>query len=204
MSKIDNEELDRLIEEAVFENGARKQLRALEQEIRREEQRRRKRKRIGWIVGAVSSVAAAAVVAVAVSVPSEEQIQRGIELSREYISVDETYRAPNQSDTDRRIEAAVEKMKEGHVEEALASLSEIRKSLDDERNDDFIDARTLEYTKRTVDWYMALAYLNQGNVSKARPLLKKVGKSGSYYADDAGRLLKEIKDYKSRNTNGAQ
>ena len=30
MNEIDNKELDRLIEDAVFENGARKQLQALE------------------------------------------------------------------------------------------------------------------------------------------------------------------------------
>ena len=65
MNRIDNEELDRLIEEAVFENGARKRLQALEGEIRRKERKARTLRRIFWCAGgAVSAAAAVAAVVV--------------------------------------------------------------------------------------------------------------------------------------------
>ena len=65
MNRIDNEELDRLIEEAVFENGARNRLQALENEIRRKEQKNRTLRRIFWCAGgAVSAAAAVAAVVV--------------------------------------------------------------------------------------------------------------------------------------------
>ena len=65
MNRIDNEELDRLIEEAVFEHGARKQLQAREGEIRRKERKARTLRRIFWCAGgAVSAAAAVAAVVV--------------------------------------------------------------------------------------------------------------------------------------------
>ena len=64
MNEIDNKELDRLIEDAVFENGARKQLQALENTIRRDERKSRMRRRIIWSASGAISVAAAVVLAV--------------------------------------------------------------------------------------------------------------------------------------------
>lgn len=64
MNEIDNKELDRLIEDAVFENGARKQLQALENTIRRDERKSRMRRRIIWSASSAISVAAAVVLAV--------------------------------------------------------------------------------------------------------------------------------------------
>ena len=93
MNEIDNKELDRLIEDAVFENGARKQLQALENTIRRDERKSRMRRRIIWSASGAISVAAAVVLAVVTLFsPTAAQIQKGIELSERYISSEETYR----------------------------------------------------------------------------------------------------------------
>lgn len=64
MNEIDNKELDRLIEDAVCENAARKQLQALENTIRRDERKSRMRRRIIWAASGAMSVAAAVVLAV--------------------------------------------------------------------------------------------------------------------------------------------
>lgn len=64
MNEIDNKELDRLIEDAVFENAARKQLQALENTIRHDERKSRMRRRIIWAASGAVSVAAAVVLAV--------------------------------------------------------------------------------------------------------------------------------------------
>ena len=82
MNEIDNKELDRLIEDAVFENGARKQLQALENTIRRDERKSRMRRRIIWSASGAISVAAAVVLAVVTLFsPTAEQIQKGLEMS---------------------------------------------------------------------------------------------------------------------------
>ncbi len=79
MNKIDNEELDRLIEDAVIEIGARKRLQALESQIRRKEQKARTLRRIFWCAGgAVSAAAAVAAVVVWSQGNQSENVEKNI------------------------------------------------------------------------------------------------------------------------------
>lgn len=199
MNEIDNKELDRLIEDAVFENAARKQLQALENTICRDERKSRMRRRIIWAASGAVSVAAAVVLAVVTLFsPTAEQIQKGIELSERYIASEEIYRDITTSGICTNIQNAVFEMRDGNTEEALSLLKDILKDIDDTEvpnNDDhnvFIDKKNLEYARKTTEWYIALAYMHQGKLSKAKSMLVKIKKSGGYYADDAARMLEEI------------
>lgn len=217
MDRFDNSELDRLIEDAVVENAARKRLQTLENTIQEEEAIRRKecengqRKDTGtpeghrtrklvlrFAVAAVSVAAAVVAIVLISSFPTAEQVQRGIELSERYITNDETYREIGTSEIDLNLQNAASEMRNGDTEEALAVLEDILKSIDGtdgqtSSNDrDFIDRKNLEYARATAEWYIALAYLNQGKLAKAKPMLKAIRKSGSHYADDAARMLDDI------------
>ena len=152
MNEIDNKELDRLIEDAVFENGARKQLQALDNTIRRDERKSRMRRRIIWSASGAISVAAAVVLAVVTLFsPTAEQIQKGIELSERYISSEETYRDVATSGVCTNIQNAVFELRGGNTEGALSLLKDILKEIDDTEvpnnanHNVFIDKKNLRH-----------------------------------------------------------
>ena len=109
--------------------------------------------------------------------PTAEQIQKGIELSERYIASEEIYRDITTSGICTNIQDAVFEMRDGNTEGALSLLKDILKDIDDTEvpnNDDhnvFIDKKNLEYARKTTEWYIALAYMHQGKLSKAKSML---------------------------------
>lgn len=200
MNKIDNEELDRLIEEAVFENGARKRLQALENTIRREERQARARRRVLWIAGGAVSAAAAVVAAVVVfSSPTAEQVQRGIELSEKYITTDETYRdIIGDSDIEKQINNAKEELAAGNYKECRKLLSDVKhlvqQVLADKDCESISELERLSLVQISdkADWYITISWLKQGKPQKAKRMLCKIASGNGVYADDAQALLREL------------
>ena len=202
MNRIDNEELDRLIEEAVFENGARKRLQALEGEIRRKERKARTLRRIFWCAGGAVSAAAAVAAVVLSTYPTREQVQKGIELSERYITSDETYRdITGGSDIEKQINCAKEKLTAGDYKECRKLLSDaklrIQQTLsadNDRASISELEEAFLVQMSDKADWYITISWLKQGKPQTAKRLLQRIASGNGIYADDAQNLLRELYD----------
>lgn len=196
-----NSELDSLIEEAVIENCARKRLHSLENEIRRRERKSRTLRRIFlWAGGAVSAAAVISAVVISTA-PTQEQIQRGIELSERHMADDGTYRdAGDESDIEKQINRAKEELASGNYKECRKSLSDAKLRIgqiltgNDSTSISEIERVFLVQMNDKADWYIAVSWLKQGKPRKAKRPLRRIASGNGLYADDARSLLQEIYD----------
>ncbi len=102
---------------------------------------------------------------------------------------------------DRRVQTALRLLKEEKTAEAIDSLETARDgilhrraALDAEEDDnDFAELVELNGLECDVEWYLAIAYLNTGDIEKAGTKMKEIAAGGSRHKEDAKKILDELR-----------
>lgn len=97
-----------------------------------------------------------------------------------------------------KLESSIALIQDGKNKEALASLTEVEESIDEQisalSGDDSAVLRIAELNrmKQDAEWYRAVLLMRDKKVGQAKKLLKQIAKSDSAHAEEARKILKEV------------
>lgn len=101
-------------------------------------------------------------------------------------------------ETSDKLESSFTLIQDGKYKEALASLTEVEETIDEQisslSGDDSAIMRISELNrmKQDAEWYRAVILMHEKKVGQAKKLLKQISKSDSVYSEKAKQLLKEV------------
>ena len=185
----------KLIKSAYEREALKQDLQLVEQQIQS------KKQRLKWTQMTTGTLAAAAciIIFVMVHVDTLRTMQTYAEL---HFSQTEELLFRGGSDVDRMILTACEQIANAEYKSAMNSLSSALEILSAEleilvaeqsqsttpEGEYFAQMTTLKIHE--TQWLKAIAYMKNGNVRKAKRLLREISHSDSAYADDARNILK--------------
>lgn len=97
-----------------------------------------------------------------------------------------------------KLESSIALIQDGKYKEALASLTEVEESIDEQMpalsGDDSAIMRISELNKMKQDteWYRAVILMREKKVGQAKKLIKQIASSESTHSEEALRILKEV------------